>query len=69
VECDASSHDFGVILHQDTRLVAFFSKSFAASHAKLVAYEHELIGLMHVVCHWRAYLRGACSSSRPITIA
>jgi hypothetical protein len=25
-------------------------------HAKLTAYEHELIGLVKVVCHWRPYL-------------
>jgi transposase InsO family protein len=36
--------------------VAFFSKPIAPRHAKLAAYERELIGLVHAVCHWRAYL-------------
>jgi hypothetical protein len=36
----------------------FFSKPIAARHSKLVVYEHELIGLVHVVRHWRAYLWG-----------
>jgi hypothetical protein len=36
----------------------FFSKPIAARHSKPVVYEHELIGLVHVVRHWRAYLWG-----------
>jgi hypothetical protein len=38
--------------------VAFFNKLIAERHAKLAAYERELIGLVHVVCHWRPYLWG-----------
>jgi hypothetical protein len=38
--------------------VAFFSKQIAPQHAKLAAYERELIGLVQVVRHWRSYLWG-----------
>ena len=43
VECDASSHGFGVVLIQED---------------SLAAYERELIGLVHAVRHWRPYLWG-----------
>jgi hypothetical protein len=43
VECDASSHGFGVVLIQE---------------GSLAAYERELIGLVHAVRHWRPYLWG-----------
>jgi hypothetical protein len=55
VECDASGSEFGAV-HQGTGPVVFFSKPIAARHSKLAAYEHELIGLMHVIHHWRPYL-------------
>jgi hypothetical protein len=39
VECDASSYDFGVVLHQGAGPMAFFSKRITPRHAKLAAYE------------------------------
>jgi hypothetical protein len=39
VECDASSYDFDVVLHQGARPMAFFSKRITPRHAKLAAYE------------------------------
>jgi hypothetical protein len=53
-------HDFilNVVLHQGSGPVAFFSKSIAPRHAKLVTHEHELIGLVYAVRHWRPYLWG-----------
>ena len=36
----------------------FFSRPIAPRHAKLAAYERELIGLVQAVKHWRPYLWG-----------
>jgi hypothetical protein len=36
--------------------MTFFSRAMVPHHAKLVAYERELISLVKVVCHWRPYL-------------
>ena len=52
VDCDAS----GAVLHQGDGPIAFFSRPVAPHHAKLPAYEHELIGLVKFVRHWRPYL-------------
>jgi hypothetical protein len=38
--------------------VAFFSRAIAPHHAKLAAYERELIGLVQAIKHWRPYLWG-----------
>jgi len=56
VDCDASGSGFGAVLHQDGGPIAFFSRAVAPHHAKLAAYEHELIGLVKAVRHWRPYL-------------
>lgn len=56
VDCDVSGLGFRAVLHQGQGLVAFFSKTMAPQHAKLAAYERELIGLVHAVCHWWPYL-------------
>jgi hypothetical protein len=58
VECDASVVQFSVVLHQGTGPVAYFCKPIAAHHAKLVAYERELMSLVHAMRHWRPYLWG-----------
>ena len=58
VECDASSMGFGTVLHQGAGPTTFFSRMIAPRHAKLAAYERELIGLVTAVKHWRPYLWG-----------
>jgi hypothetical protein len=58
VECDASSHGFSTVLIQDGHPITFFSRPVAPRHRALAAYERELIGLVHGVRHWRAYLWG-----------
>jgi hypothetical protein len=56
VECDASGLGIGAVLHQGDVPIAFFSRQMAPRHAKLAAYEHELIGLVQAVRHWQTYL-------------
>jgi hypothetical protein len=51
VECDASGSGIGAVLHQGDGPIAFFSRPMVPRHAKLVAYERELISLVQVVRH------------------
>ena len=63
INCDASGSGFGAVLHQSAGPIAFFSRAVAPQHAKLAAYERELIGLVKAVRHWRPYVW-----ARPFTI-
>jgi hypothetical protein len=56
VDCDASGLGFDVVLHQEGGPLVFFSGTIVPHHAKLAAYEMELIKLVKVVPHWRPYL-------------
>ena len=51
VDYDASRSGFGAVLHQGQGPIAFFSRTVAPQHAKLAAYERELIGLVQAVRH------------------
>lgn len=59
VDCDTLGAGFGVVLHQGVGPLSYFHRPFVAHHLKLAAYEHELIGLVQAVRHWRPYLWGA----------
>lgn len=56
MDCDASGSGFGAVLHQSQGSIAFISRLVVPQHAKLTAYEWELIGLVQAVRHWRPYL-------------
>ncbi|WVZ97744.1 hypothetical protein U9M48_043258 [Paspalum notatum var. saurae] len=53
VDWDASGSGFGAVLHQGDGAVAFFSRPVAPQHAKLPAYERELIGLVKAVLEYK----------------
>jgi hypothetical protein len=52
VNCDMSGTGFGAMLHQDGGPIAFYSRPIAPQHAKLAAYERELIGLVKAGRHY-----------------
>jgi hypothetical protein len=58
IECDASGSGFGAVLHRGDGHIVFFSQPVAPHHAKLPAYECELIGLVKAVRHWRPFVWG-----------
>lgn len=49
MDYDASGTGFGAVLHQGEGAVAYFSLAVVPHHAKLPAYERELIGLVKAV--------------------
>ncbi|KAF2308591.1 hypothetical protein GH714_011000 [Hevea brasiliensis] len=53
-----TSPGIGAVLLQHNRPVAYFSRSLAARHQNLPAYERELIGLVKALKHWHSYLWG-----------
>jgi hypothetical protein len=64
IDCDVSGSGFGAVLHQGAGPLAFFSRTIAPHHAKLAAYERELIGLVKAVRRsWCAPTTSASNTS------
>jgi hypothetical protein len=57
VETDASDIEFGAVLMQDNKPVAFISKPLSVTHKSLSIYEKELLALILAVDKWRQYLQ------------
>lgn len=55
IACDASGKGVGVILMQNEKPIAYFSKALSKNNLAKSAYEKELMALVLAVRHWRPY--------------
>jgi hypothetical protein len=56
INYNASSTGFGVVLHQDSGPIAFYSRPITLQYAKMATYERDLISLIKAMRHWHLYL-------------
>ena len=58
VESDASSTGIGIILSQNGRPIAYFSKALSPKHQVWSVYDKEMLAILVAVKKWNAYLVG-----------
>lgn len=58
IECDASRRGIGVVLSQNLKLIAYFSKALAEATLFKSIHNKELMALVLDIHHWRLYLLG-----------
>ena len=59
IEIDASNTGIGVVLQQDGRPIAFTSKALGPRSQAMLAYEREMLAIVHAIKKWQTYLHGA----------
>jgi len=57
LETDACDYGLGVVLSQEGKPVAYFSKSLSSKHLGLSIYEKEYLAILMAVEKWRHYLK------------
>jgi len=58
IESDIASKGLGVVLTQNKKPIAIFSKALAESSMTKSIYEKEFMALVLAIQHWRSYLLG-----------
>lgn len=58
IDSNASSYSIAVVLGQNERPVAFFSKALSPAHQALSVYDREMLFILTTVKKWNSYLIG-----------
>ena len=56
IEFDVLSKDIRVVLSQERRHIAFFSKALALRHQMLSVYENKMMAVLVAVKKWNSYM-------------